>query len=97
MARPKRRKEAPLSESAKDLLTRIKAAVGKLPAGNKDWDPVEQLAVFAAAHSDSDDKDTKKLRIDAAKEVAKYIHPQLKGTEVSGNPDKPIEIKIRQF
>ena len=101
MARPKRTKIAPPSESTADLLARIKAAVAMFAKGpdgkpQLDWNPLEQLAIFAAQHSDSDDPATKKLRIDAAKEVAKYLHPQLKGTEVAGPGGGPVEIIIRK-
>ena len=100
MARPKRIKAQPTSQTSLDLLEQIKAAVGEitLPNGTKqDWNPVVQLAQFAADKSDSDDAAIKKLRLEAAKEVAKYLHAPLKSIEVVGAGGGPLEIRLKQY
>jgi hypothetical protein len=95
MARPKRVTQTPVSTSTSDLVAQIEEACGPITAGGKDfkYNPVIQLAVFAAGATDADDAAMKKLRLEAAKEVAKYTNTQVRATELSG--PKGGEIKIR--
>lgn len=100
MARPKKIKADGLSEDTLALIDQIKAATGEitLQDGSKQaWNPIVQLAIFAKAGSDADDGSMKKLRIEAAKEVAKYMHAPLKSIEIAGAGGGPIEISIRRF
>ena len=95
MARPKRIKAKAISQSTVELLARIQKRVFEsgvlsndgLPV--KDFDPLEQLAVWAADSSIKQDD-----RIACTKELAKYLYPALKGVEIAGNQDKPLEIHI---
>lgn len=97
MARKKALKAAELDDSGKDLLAKIQKAVG----GKGDYDPVVQLAIFAAGYDPNaefpDKPELVKLRIEAAKEVAKYLHPQKRSQEVLGKGGGPLEIKLVDY
>lgn len=103
MARKKALKLAELDDSSIELLKKIKKFVAE--AGNselqQDYDPVVQLAVFAAKHDPAaefpEDAQIIKLRLDAAKEVAKYIHPQKRSQEVVGKGGGPIQIQFAGY
>lgn len=98
MARPKKIQAAPISKSTEDLLEKIKKAVASAGIVNLDgqpidnFDPIEQLAILAA-----DPNLDKKLKIEALKDLAGYIHPKVKTVEIAGSQDKPIQFEIRRF
>jgi hypothetical protein len=54
------------------------------------WHPVVQMAEIA-----NDDSQTIDLRFNAAKEVAKYVTPQLKAVEVTGDETSPLQVTVR--
>ena len=103
MHRPKALQAAPVDTDSVDLLAKIRKAVaasGYLLADGtplEDYDPLVQLATFAAQVSDSDDPQTKRLRIECAKEVAKYLHPQKRSQEVIGAGGGPIQVEIIKY
>ena len=101
MARPKALKAQDVDDSSLDLLERIKAAVGEILPDQQDYDPVVQLAVFAAQYNPKaefpEEPAIVKMRIEAAKEVAKYLHPQKRSQEVLGKGGGPIQIKLIDY
>lgn len=67
--------------------------------------PFDILLLFAKGDSEAlgydPDPDTglppeisPKYRLAAAQEACKYLHPQLKSVEVTGDPEKPVEQKV---
>lgn len=104
MARKKALKAVDLDESSEELLAKIKKAVREskvLTPLKADYDPLVQLAVFASQYDPDaefpEDPSIIKLRLDAAKEVAKYIHAQKRSQEVVGKGGGPIEIKFADY
>lgn len=96
MARPKRLTQTPASTSTSDLVALIEKSCGPITTASGErvpYNPVLQLAIFASGGTDADDPAMKKLRIEAAKESAKYTNVQVRAQEISG--PKGGEIKIR--
>lgn len=78
------RKKGTPNKDKQELLDAIQAHVEE-KFGTVGWDPVLQMAVFAA-----DEENEKALRLNAAKEVAQYVKPKLKAIEMSGPDGGPI-------
>lgn len=68
-----------------DLLERIRKRVRK-----PTWDPVIEMAAFAA-----DVTEDKELRLKALREVSRYVHPTLKSIEHSGALDVGVSGVLR--
>jgi hypothetical protein len=79
-------------------MERLKKAVrsaGFLDAeGNEisTFDPLEELAKISA-----DPRLDYSIRLAALKEVSRYTYPQLKGLEVKGDPEAPLQVVRRNF
>jgi hypothetical protein len=73
------RKKGTPNKDKKALLEAIQAHVKKMH-GIDEWDPVMEMAGFAA-----DKMEAKDLRLSAAKEVAQYVRPKLKAIQHDGN------------
>ncbi len=70
---------------------KLKATLlARLDAKFPGWHPVVQMAEIA-----NDDTQTIELRFNAAKEVAKYVTPQLKAVEVTGDETSPLQVTVR--
>ena len=53
------------------------------------WSPVVQMAEMA-----QDPAHTSEIRLSAAKEVAKYIYPQLKAVDLADSVGNPVKLVI---
>lgn len=64
----------------------------RLHAGNEEWDPVVGMAIIGAdAYKKGDDQ----MALVAMREVAKYVRPQLKAVEHSGEVEvNSIDAKV---
>jgi hypothetical protein len=63
--------------------------MARLDAKFPGWHPVIQMAEIANDTTLEID-----LRFNAAKEVAKYVTPQLKAVEVSGDDGGPVKVLV---
>jgi hypothetical protein len=63
--------------------------LARLDARFPGWHPVVQMAEMA-----NDETLAIELRFGAAKEVAKYVTPQLKAVEVAGDAGGPVKVLV---
>ena len=64
--------------------------MARLDAKFPGWHPVVQMAELA-----NDAEQPVELRFNAAKEVAKYVVPQLKAVDISQASDKPFRLVVQ--
>ena len=64
--------------------------LARLDAKFPGWHPVVQMAEIA-----NDEAQPIEIRFGAAKEVAKYVTPQLKAVELTGDTDSPLQVTVR--
>lgn len=64
--------------------------LARLDAKFPDWHPVVQMAEIA-----NDETLSVQDRFNAAKEVAKYVTPQLKAIDISQDSDKPFRLVVQ--
>ena len=89
-----------------ELMARIQETVER-ETGLSNWDPVLQMAIYAAEQQKifdqvrKGDMGIKNMRlldqsgaITCAKEVAQYVHAKRKAIEISGNDQSPVVFKI---
>jgi hypothetical protein len=57
------------------------------PITGESYDPILVLAAMSV-----DNRLKPDIRLAAAREAARYIHPQMSNLQVSGNPEKPLLI-----
>jgi hypothetical protein len=98
MARKKTIKAEPVSHETQRIADRLKEAVKRASITDlngkliEDFDPLEMLAQFAASPHVKYD-----LRLRALTELSQYVAPKLKGLELAGNPEKPLNIVFTNF
>ena len=64
--------------------------LARLDAKFPGWHPVVQMAEIA-----NDETLSVQDRFNAAKEVARYVTPQLKAVELTGDTDSPLQVTVR--
>ena len=96
MARPKQLKAAPIAQTTNELIKQIEEACGPIIVGDKrfKYNSVLQLAIFAHGATEADDDTRRKMRLDAAKEVAKYTNIQIRAQEISGPGGGELKVRI---